>query len=198
MVKLSLSLAAIVAMVATAVSAAPCSQMSMNRNSFHRKLDQCIPEVDFKEYQPFLLKSSDLNSIVSRFRDFDVLVGGVDGNKMFDQLTMCVVSQDAPCDTDIPSDCIYDDMDYRFRVEGPIKGYLTTFGDHIKVVPDFDDASSLNFYKEKGWGLRIAEIQPDGSRLVFATEEKGFPLFLEKPAQDTKRQWFQLIDPDGL
>ncbi|KAF9271744.1 hypothetical protein BGZ88_005675 [Linnemannia elongata] len=190
MVKISLSLAAL---VATVVSAVPCSQTSMQRNHFYNGPNECIPETTILEYQSFLLKSSNLNTIVSRYVDDDLLVGGINGNKNFEQLEMCIVSTDAPCNPPYPTNCIYQNVEYRFRIQSPIQGYLQVQGDVVSIVPDYQAASPLNLYKEEGWGLRIAQIQPDGSRLVFATQGQGNPITLEEQVTNASRQWFSLI-----
>ncbi|KAF8924759.1 hypothetical protein BGZ47_003717 [Haplosporangium gracile] len=190
MVKISLSLTAL---VATVVSAVPCSQTSMHHSHFYNEPNQCIPETTILEYQSFLLQSSNLNTIVSRYVDDDLLVGGINGNKELEQLEMCIVSTDAPCNPPYPTHCIYQNVEYRFRIESPIQGYLQVQGDLVTIVPDFNAASPLNLYKEEGWGLRIAQNQPDGSRLVFVTQGQGNPITLERPVMNASRQWFTLI-----
>ncbi|KAG0250211.1 hypothetical protein BG011_008577, partial [Mortierella polycephala] len=148
-----------------------------------------------KEYHPFNLKSSKLNSLVSKFIDDYVIVGGVNGDRNLQPLEMCIVSSDYGCDAHIPSNCIYQNVEYRIRVQEPIQGYLRIVDDRIEIVENFHGASGLNLYKEEGWGLRIAHLLDDGSRIVFATNGGGNPVTLEPHRKDDARQWFQIIEP---
>lgn len=156
--------------------------------------NQCVPETTIREYHPFLLKSSNLDTYVSKEREEDTLVGGVANNKNFQQLRLCIVSSDYGCSTEIQSACIYQNVDYRFRVDGPVKGYLHIEGNQIRIVDDFQEASRLNLYKEAGWGLRIAHIRHDGSRIVFSAKKQGQPITLEEPVTNAARQWFQIVE----
>ncbi|KAF9437600.1 hypothetical protein BGZ76_000124 [Entomortierella beljakovae] len=180
MVKLScIALAAVIASVA---SAFPVSS--------------CVPGVSIKEYHPFYLKSSKLDSMVSKMRDDNLLVGGVNGNKNFAQLELCVVSSDHGCDKMIPANCIYENVEYRFRVNHPNKGYLRMTGDRIEIVDNFYDGSTLDLFKEEGRGVRIGHLRRDGGRTVFSTNGGGKPLTMENFKLNDARQWFQLIDPE--
>ncbi|KAG0331391.1 hypothetical protein BG000_010964 [Podila horticola] len=160
--------------------------------SFNR--NQCVPETTIREYHPFLLKSSNLDTYVSKEREEDTLVGGVANNKNFQQLRLCIVSSDYGCSTEIQSACIYQNVEYRFRVDGPVKGYLHIEGNQIRIVDDFQEASRLNLYKEAGWGLRIAHMRHDGSRIVFSAKKQGQPITLEEPVTNAARQWFQIVE----
>ncbi|KAG0030228.1 hypothetical protein BGZ81_002936 [Podila clonocystis] len=158
--------------------------------------NQCVPETTIREYHPFLLKSSNLHTYVSRERDEDTLVGGVANNKNFQQLELCIASSDYGCSTDIQSACIYRNVDYRFRVNGPVRGYLHIDGNQIKIVDNFKEASRLNLYKEAGWGLRIVHVKHDGSRIAFAAKKQGQPITMEEPVTNASRQWFEIIEID--
>ncbi|KAG0222202.1 hypothetical protein B0O80DRAFT_139441 [Mortierella sp. GBAus27b] len=153
-----------------------------------------IPEVDLKEYHTFLLKSSKLGSIVSRTKD-DMLVGGDPENKSLDELELCIVSTDYGCDNHIPSGCIYPNVEYRFRVNNPVKGYLRTNGYIVEIVDDFDEATSMNLYKEADWGLRIAHFMYGRQDpRVFTTNSEGKAISCEGPRQNDTRQMFQIIN----
>ncbi|KAF9379581.1 hypothetical protein CPC16_010692 [Podila verticillata] len=156
--------------------------------------NQCVPETSIREYHPFQLKSSNLNTQVSKERDEDILVGGVNGNKNFQQLEMCIASSDLGCSSTIKSACIYQNVEYKFRVNSPTKGYLRIEDNEVKIVKKFEDASGLNLYKEAGWGLRIAHLKKDGTRIVFAAKKQGEPITLEEPVTNAARQWFQIIE----
>ena len=160
-------------------------------NTIAFDLNRCIPGVHIKEYQAFQLESSDLRSMVSKEREDDILVGGVKNNKNFQQLEMCIVSTNGECNPSFPTSCIYENVQYRFKVNGPQKGYLRVEGDQIRIVDHFHDASELNLNKESGSGLRIEHMH-NGRRLVFATTKAGQPLTLETPRWNDERQWFEL------
>ncbi|KAF9378781.1 hypothetical protein CPB97_009325 [Podila verticillata] len=156
--------------------------------------NHCVPETSIREYHPFQLKSSNLNTQVSKELDGDMLVGGVNGNKNFQQLEMCIVSSDYGCSSTIQSACIYQNVEYKFRVNSPTKGYLRIVDNEVKIVKTFEEASSLNLYKEPGWGLRIAHMKNDGTRIVFAAKKQGEPITLEAPVTNAARQWFQIME----
>ena len=160
--------------------------------------NQCVPEVDIREYHPFQLKSSNLDSFLSKHIKSNLLVGGFkNGDKNFEQLEFCIVSSDYECSTKIPSSCIYQNVEYRFRVNGPVQGYLSIEDEQLRIVPDFEDASGLNLYKEEGWGLRIAHLNKDGSRSVFETTSPGRAVILTEFETDNSRQWFQIIESNS-
>ncbi|KAF9380513.1 hypothetical protein CPB97_008289 [Podila verticillata] len=160
--------------------------------------NQCVPEVDIREYHPFQLKSWNLDSFLSKHLKSNLLVGGFKyGNKNFEQLEFCIVSSDYGCSTTIESQCIYQNVEYRFRVNGPVQGYLRIEDEQLRIVPDFESASSLNLYKEAGWGLRIAHLNTDGSRSVFETTSPGRAVLLTEFEKDNSRQWFQIIESDS-
>lgn len=161
-------------------------------NTIAFDLNRCISGVHIKEYQTFQLESSALRSFVSKERDDDILVGGVKNSKNFQQLEMCIVSTNGECNPPFPTSCIYENVQYRIKVNGPQKGYLRVEGDQIRIVEHFHDASELNLNKESGSGLRIEHMH-NGRRLVFATTKAGQPLTLETPNRNDERQWFELL-----
>ncbi|KAF9105731.1 hypothetical protein BGX27_009485 [Mortierella sp. AM989] len=156
--------------------------------------NKCLPDTDIKEYHPFYLKSANLDSYVSKNIEANLIVGGINGNKNFQQLKLCIVSSDHGCDKDIAASCIYEHVDYRIRVHRPMKGYLKVRGVNIEIVEDFHEGSGLHMFKEEGWGLRIGHVCPDGTESVFATNGGGNPLTMEKKVMNENRQWFQLVD----
>ncbi|KAF9954090.1 hypothetical protein BGZ72_004921 [Mortierella alpina] len=196
MVKLALSFAALAAMAAT-VASAPLSQSPLRSQFSFDEPNKCIPETDVFEYRPFYLNSYDLKSPVSKEQNGNVLVGGITGDVNLNQLEMCIVSTDYGCSQTIPSNCIFQNVEYRFRVNSPVKGYLKVVDGVVEIVSDFNSASELNLYKEEGWGLRVAQRNPDNSRNVFSTTIGGSPLILEKPIADKAKQWFKIIASHG-
>ncbi|KAI9233337.1 MAG: hypothetical protein BYD32DRAFT_490529 [Podila humilis] len=204
MVKLSLSFLSITTAFAAVASAAPfCAEVQLfdlvPANKMNKELEsfgdnQCVPEVNIREYHPFQLKSSNLDSLLSKHIKSNLLVGGFkDGNKNFEQLEFCIVSSDHGCSTTIQSACIYENVEYRFRVNGPVQGYLHIEDEQLRIVSDFKDASNLNLYKEAGWGLRVAHLNTDGSRSVLETTSAGRAVILTEFEKDNSRQWFQII-----
>jgi hypothetical protein len=156
--------------------------------------NECVPETTIREYHPFQLKSSKLGTMVSKMIEDSLLVGGVQGDKNFQQLTMCIVSSDMECMPGMPSNCIYQNVEYRFRVQGPMEGYLRVDGPIIEIVQDWYGASPLTLYKEEGWGLRISQGFGDFRR-VFATNGGGKPISMEPFRANDARQWFQIMEP---
>ncbi|KAF9316004.1 hypothetical protein BG003_002416 [Podila horticola] len=122
----------------------------------------------------------------------DNIIGGILGNKNSQELELCIVSSEYGCNAEIRSSCIYQNIDYRFLVNSPVHGYLRIVENQVEIVKDFKGASSLNLYKEAGWGLRIAHLKKDGSRIVFLASEEGEPFELEEVESIAKR--FQLIE----
>ncbi|KAG0340178.1 hypothetical protein BG000_000490 [Podila horticola] len=199
MVKFSL-LSLFVATVVTVASAAPY----FGQHHFSQKLGalsdslvvrQCIPETNIQEYHPFQLLSIDLRTYLSKHINSNLLVGGfLGGNKYFQQLEFCIVSTDEECSIAIPSDCIYQGVEYRFRVYGPVQGYLQIEDEQLRIVPDFEDASSLSLFRGKDGGLRIDHQSPDGSRSVLQTGAAGRAVILNKYEQYNGRQYFEIME----
>ncbi|KAG0084863.1 hypothetical protein BGZ93_000953 [Podila epicladia] len=157
--------------------------------------NQCVPGISIREYHPFSLKSTFLNSIVSKEVDSSLVVGGINGDKDLKQLELCIVSEDAPCSSIIPSECIRQHGDYRFRVEAPLNGYLRIVEGQVEIVRDFEEASALGLFKdEPDWPLRISGRREDGKRVVLAARERGGPITAERPRTDAVHQWFEIIE----
>ncbi|KAF9373295.1 hypothetical protein CPB97_000669 [Podila verticillata] len=157
--------------------------------------NECVPEISLREYEPFLLKSTLLNTIVSQAFDTNLVVGGINGDKDFKQLELCLTSTERGCSSIIQSDCIHQNQDYRFRVNAPVRGYLRLVDGEVDIVEDFDKASALSLFKEAGWPLRIAgRRETDGKRVVLAASERGGPITVERPKTDAIRQWFEIIE----
>ncbi|KAG0343302.1 hypothetical protein BG000_000021 [Podila horticola] len=157
--------------------------------------NECVPGVSIREYHPFLLKSTLLSSIVSKEVGSSLVVGGINGDKDLKQLELCIVSNDAPCSPLIPSECIHQNGDYRFRVVAPLQGYLSIVNGQVEIVRDFEEASELGLFKEElDWPLRISGWREDGKRVVLAARERGGPITAERPKTDAVRQWFEIIE----
>ncbi|KAG0223138.1 hypothetical protein BGW42_006087 [Actinomortierella wolfii] len=201
MVKITSLLGAIA--VAGIATAAPCHS---NRHSYFEQANKCIPEIDVREYQSFYLKSFAFNAYLWTHpkAPLHLIMVGDEPHLNKYSLKMCVVSSEMACDPPFPTNCIYDSVDYVFRVEEPVKGYLKVNSKDkdlpITVTKDYHDATPLNFFKEKGWGLRIAHRQPDGDRLVFEAEEPMGLVAMNHPVKDRSKQWFTIQSPhdDGV
>ncbi|KAF8928721.1 hypothetical protein BGZ52_002986, partial [Haplosporangium bisporale] len=115
----------------------------------------CLIGGTIKEYQTFEMKSLSLSSIVSKERDGDFVVDGIPGRKMFQELEFCVVSTDAECNHPYLTNCIYENVEYRFRLSGPVKGYLRVVVNEVKIVPNFLQASGLNLHNPPSSALRV-------------------------------------------
>ncbi|KAI8597058.1 hypothetical protein EDD21DRAFT_228891 [Dissophora ornata] len=195
MVKINLSFVAMAAMVATAATAAPCSQRPMAPILRDVEPNQRIPGTTIKEYHPFFLRSYNLDSFISVLEDERLVVAGFrDGNGDFPQLKLCIVSSDSDCNPDIPSHCIYENVEYRFRVSWPVPGYLRVVGNMVEIVGSFYDASGLSLIREPGWGLRVAKLNHDGSRSVFSTHNPGVPVTLEPIISNDTKQSFEIVE----
>ncbi|KAG0351463.1 hypothetical protein BG005_009038 [Podila minutissima] len=156
---------------------------------------QCVPGISIREYHPFLLKSTLLNSMFSKEDGSSLVVGGINGDKDLRLLELCVVSEDARCNSQISSECIRQNGDYRLRTEAPQQGYLRIVADQVVIVRDFEEASALGLFKdEPDWPLRISGRREDGKRVVLAARERGGPITVERPRTDAVRQWFEIIE----
>lgn len=171
------------------MSRVPYSQLTV-------KSIKCVPEVAIKEYESFELYSYDLNSVVSKERIYNVLVGGEFGNKNLQQLQLCIVSTDTECNPEYKTNCIYEDVQYRYRVHSPIKGYLRIQDGLVRIVYNFEDATGLNLLSDENRGLRIAKKNKGGSVSVLATTAAGEPLTLEGAKKPTDSQYFALAKPN--
>ncbi|KAG0010062.1 hypothetical protein BGZ82_003713 [Podila clonocystis] len=183
MVKLSLAFLS----VATAFAVASAAPYSLDPN-------ECIPETNIKEYHPFLLKSYGLDILLSKHINSNLLVSGFPSrSKYFQELEFCIVSTDDECTTDIAANCIYEGVEYRFRVNNPIQGYLSIEDEQVRIVPDFKDASGLNLYRGADGGMHVAHRNPDGSRSVFETGTPGRAVVVTELELHNYKQWFQII-----
>ncbi|KAF9215477.1 hypothetical protein BGZ59_001297 [Podila verticillata] len=193
MVKITFSLLSIAAVVASVVSASPCAQESFHGFKKYRGDNQCVVSGSILEYQTFQVKSYNLNSLMSKESDDETVVAGIPGNKMFQELEFCVVSTDAECNPAYPTACIYENVEYRFRVNGPVKGYLRVVGADVTIVPDFSDASGLNLQMITSTAaLRIGYKDDYGSTQVFSSPTAGYPIIVEEAVADKQSQWIEL------
>ncbi|KAF9370499.1 hypothetical protein CPC16_003665, partial [Podila verticillata] len=104
----------------------------------------------------------------------------------------CVVSTDAECNPPHPTNCIYKNVEYRFRVSGPVKGYLRVVGNEVKIVPDFLQASGLNLHNPPSSALRVGYKDHTGMTLVFSIPRAGHPIVIEEPVPNKYSQWIAL------
>ncbi|KAG0093056.1 hypothetical protein BGZ93_009886 [Podila epicladia] len=197
MVKITFSLLSVAAVVASVVSASSCGQETFQGfDSDYRggsRGNRCIPGVSVKEYQTFQLKSWNLQSMVSKELGDDILVGGVRGNKNFQELELCVVSSDAECNPPYETHCIYENVEYRFKVNGPIPGFLRVVGDFVEIVPNFNEASGLNMQKiAEVSALRVGYKDRSGDIQVFSAPRAGQPIIVEEAVSNKVSQWMEL------
>ena len=130
---------------------------------------------------------------MSKESDDETVVAGIPGNKMFQELEFCVVSTDAECNPAYPTACIYENVEYRFRVNGPVKGYLRVDGTDVTIVPDFSDASGLNLQMITSTAaLRIGYMDDYGSTQVFSSPTAGYPIVVEEAVANKQSQWIEL------
>jgi hypothetical protein len=156
----------------------------------------CLPFTDILEFQSFRLWSRELETYVSKKIFDNHLVGGVKDDKSFQHLEFCAVTTDEECNSVYPPNCINSDTEYRFRVNGPEKGYLQVEGHYVRIVSSFKHASTLELSGNDELGLRIAHVYEIGDENVFATskfDEEGRPIVLEYPQKNRLRQRFDMI-----
>ncbi|KAG0331389.1 hypothetical protein BG000_010962 [Podila horticola] len=197
MVKITFSLLSIAAVVASVASASSCSQDTFEGfDSDYRggkSGNKCLPSGTVKEYQTFELSSWNLNSIVSKEIDDNIVVGGIRGNKMFQELELCVVSTDGECNPPYPTNCIYENVDYRFRVNSPIQGYLRVVGNEVVIVPDFFQASPLTLQMISATAaLRVGYKDIHGKTQVFSAPRAAYPIVVEEAVSNKVSQWMEL------
>jgi len=159
--------------------------------------NECISDALIKEYRPFQLWSAHLSSIVSRQRYDNVLIAGVNGDKSLQQLEFCVVTDDKECSTEIPSSCISGNTPYRFRVNGPLQGYLHIEGPFLQIIEDFEAASTLELQKNDPYGLRVVQVISGGVSKALTVFQAGRPLMLDRPKTGTP-QLFELLPPNNI
>ncbi|KAF9307631.1 hypothetical protein BG003_000429 [Podila horticola] len=147
-----------------------------------------------KEYNPLQLFSYDLDNYVSKKAGNNQMLGGLTGDKSFQQVQLCVVSSDRACTSAaMPTACIYQNAQYRVCVQGPAKGYFRVIGGRVDIVEHYDHASILNLFKDDDWGLRIGYVNGLGAQYVLATTKKGEPIVLESLKKDSIQQFFDLV-----
>ncbi|KAF9305921.1 hypothetical protein BG003_001181, partial [Podila horticola] len=156
---------------------------------------QCISNTTgIKEYKSFQLLSRELGTYVSKKLDGSQLVGGVEGDKSLEKLEFCAVSSDHHCDPFFSTNCVLENVDYRFRLKGSPKRYLRVDGQYVQFVTTFEEASSLNLSNEDGLGVYIAHKYDGGEKKVFAikTDEKSQPIVLEYLQKKGDHQRFDI------
>ncbi|KAF9213574.1 hypothetical protein BGZ59_005154 [Podila verticillata] len=193
MVKLSLSFLSVV--VFAIVSATPFTvQQPFTKFDLTTAQHQvCLPETSIKEYETFRIQSYALGSFLSMELEYNVVVGGINGNKYFHPLDICIVSTGTECNPTFPTNCIYENKEYRFRVDGPVMGYLRLHDGLVRIVPEFENATGLKIDTEAGWGLRIVGQSRGGSRSALATRTRGEPLTLMSAQSPSGSQWFRFV-----
>ncbi|KAG0030229.1 hypothetical protein BGZ81_002937 [Podila clonocystis] len=194
MVKITFSLLSIAAVVASVVSASSCAQDTFDSDyRGGNRGNKCLPSGSVKEYQTFQLKSYNLRSIVSKEPHDNILVAGIRGNKMLQELEMCIVSTDGECNPPYPTNCIYENVEYRFRVNGPTEGYLRISDNFVEIVDDFSQASPLNLQMMNEYAaLRVGYKDHHNEMQVFSAPRAGQPIVVEKAVANKVSQWMEL------
>ncbi|KAG0335465.1 hypothetical protein BG004_008436 [Podila humilis] len=153
--------------------------------------NDCIPGVDVQLYESFHLKSTALGTVVSRAHEGFDLVGGVDGDKNFQQLEMCFIMLHGACNPPTPVTCLALNRYYRIKVLAPVEGYLRAVGGTVRIVPNFLDGTLFSLIKEDGWGLHIAQVNDDPFG-VLETSGKGNTINLSPYIENTAEQSFTI------
>lgn len=125
-----------------------------------------------------------------------MLVGDNPGDSTFHELEFCIVSTDGECNPGFRTDCIYEYVEYRIKVNGPVEGYLQADDDVVTIQPSFEDASALSLFKGKDGGLRIFQRSFEDEMLALAGLEPIVAYVWEQPEVDEKHQWFELTRTD--
>jgi hypothetical protein len=110
-------------------------------------------------------------------------------------LEFCVVSTDHDCVPGMPSNCIYDNVEYRFRVHSPIKGYLKVVNGEVVIVDSYNEASGLNFLNT-GDGLKIS-YKDRGELFVFKANINRITT-IERPDKSSAYQKFAIQPTSAL
>lgn len=157
---------------------------------------ECIPDINIKEYESFKLKNIFLDTFVSKIDHDNMLVGDNPGDSAFHELEFCIVSSDGQCNPGFRTKCIYEGGEYRFKVNGPVKGYLQADDDVVTIQPRFEDASALSLSKGEDGGLRIFQRSSRDELLALSSLEPIAAYIWEQPEVNESRQWFELMRSD--
>ncbi|KAF8984704.1 hypothetical protein BGZ52_012293 [Haplosporangium bisporale] len=196
MVRLSFLVLSVATAFASVASAAPYfhQQHFTKSDLFNLK---CISDLDVREYESFKLKNIFLGTFVSKIDYDNMLVADNPDDSAFHELEFCIVSSDGKCNPDFPTNCIYENVEYRIKVNGPVKGYLQADDDVVTIQPRFEDASALSLSRGKDGGLRIFQRSSEDEILALAGLEPIVAYVWEYPEMNEKRQWFELTRRDN-
>jgi hypothetical protein len=151
---------------------------------------KCLPDTYIKESELFLIKHQQFDSFVSLIKGNNVLCTGVKGNQDLQQLEFSVAKYN---EDEVSGDCIYEDVEYRFRVHSPtINGFLRVEDGFLVIVPEFKNAGALHFHKPSVQGVRISQVTTRGIRAVVA-KAPSMPLVIDHPEFKTADQMFDLV-----
>ncbi|KAF9359499.1 hypothetical protein BGX34_008323 [Mortierella sp. NVP85] len=188
MVKLTLSITVMAAALASVVTAAPLCEGSMRVFSNYAHRSDCLPTTSVREYQPFKIQSVKLDRLLAKEFGSNLVLGS---GSPEETLSVCVVTGDGPCDRQPPPYCIRQNVNYRIRVEKPIRGYLMVQEEDLVVIThDIGQASDFQMYDDDE--LRIVYLNPKDEPLAITTNGQSAPVTLRKPEKDIK-QSFQLL-----
>ncbi|KAG0357096.1 hypothetical protein BGX24_006285 [Mortierella sp. AD032] len=153
-------------------------------------IPKCLPDIYVKESELFLIKHQQFDSFVSLLNDSNVLCAGVKENQDLQLLKFSVAKYNKD---EVSGECIYEDVEYRFRVHGPtINGFLRVEDGFLVVVPEFKNAGALHFHKPSAQGVRISQVTTRGIRAVVA-KAPTIPLVIDHPEFKTEDQMFDLV-----
>ncbi|KAK3820342.1 MAG: hypothetical protein J3Q66DRAFT_429214 [Benniella sp.] len=196
MVKLSLSVVAMAASLASLVVAAPhCrEQMTVFRSHRYLREEQVLtdsssilvnnlePATDV-ETQGTCMTGAPAEGMIMKLEDHDnqrklskkagsnFVLGGGKGES-YTELQLCfVVGKEQACGTKT-ADCLWTDKNYRIRVHSPAPGgYFKTKPDNtVEIVQNYDDAAMFVLHEH---GPKTVVIQNIHDHLVLSTNGKG-------------------------
>ncbi|KAG0330278.1 hypothetical protein BG004_002135 [Podila humilis] len=164
-------------------------------------LKECVPGIIVKEYEIFQLFSFATLTYVSKQRDSNTVYTGIYQDANYQQLDFCVVSTDGNCNPGVPTNCIYPDVEYRIKVDSPVKGYLAVLEDSsVHIVPDYKLASGFNLFQQHDsfTGIAYHGATSDNNGFAIAAMGKGKPVVMILIKGLEPRQWFVLEKPKGV
>ncbi|KAF9584882.1 hypothetical protein BGW38_004803 [Lunasporangiospora selenospora] len=195
MVKLSLSLATATIMMATVVSAMPSySQSVWEGDSSYQNAKECVPGETLKEGQIFKLKSTELDTIVSKAGDN--IVGGRKGDKGLLDVELCFVASpfESSCTSEGNAECVKKDTDYYVRVNQPGDWFITVNNDKIGITDNIWTLVLFSLHKGANGGLRVSR-NLWWTFVAWTTNGAGQQITTEFIKKNDPRQYFTVVIP---
>lgn len=165
---------------------------ALNR-SLAPNLAACVADTDIKEYQTFQLLNHRLDSFVSKLIDKNLIVAGVSGDKIFQQLEFCFVTTEGECNPPSPTNCLLEDGYYRMRVHSPVQGYVDMDRDgYLRIIQEFCYAYGVSVLKAEGEGHYFTQSLVDSDAAI-TTTLPGETLFMGLLNSQSDLQRFDLV-----